>query len=187
MARARPRPWFRTSLLAVEDQWSGGPGLFFSVTRFGFFSRLVPPVSATPGPPLPASVLMVLTPESPYSVIPFSLQQRFHVAPGPAPPGWQGRPVPRWRGAPCQIGTATVWIRNRLLPRDFVAFPLVALFPQSDPAGPPATSALLGHQFLAQYGWRVVLDFSAIRYTTDPATNRRQLAPGCVCGRLELP
>jgi hypothetical protein len=186
MARQRRRAWFRASLLAVEDYWSGGPGLPHPFVRLGLFTRLVPPAAADAGGFSPTTVPTLVTLELPYSVIPQSIQQQYNLAPAPAPQGWQGRPVPRWRGVMCQVGTATVWVRNRLSPTDLAAFPFVALFPQSEPAGPRPTSLLLGQQFFLQYGWQVVYDHAAIQYTLNPITQRREIAPGCVCGRLEL-
>jgi hypothetical protein len=186
MARLRRRPWFRALLLGVEEHWSGGPGLVQTVVRFGLFPNWNPPAPADVGGGLPAVTFSQLAPEIPYSVIPFAVQRMHNLTPANPPPGWQGVPVPRWRGVPCQVSTATAWLRNELPPNDFTAFPFIALFPQSNPPGPRLTSVLLGSQFLTQYGWRVVLDYAALRYATDPVTNRRQLAPGCVCGRLEL-
>jgi hypothetical protein len=174
-------------LLAVEDFWSGGPGSLHSIVRFGMFFNWDLPTDATSGGASPAPTLGLLTPEMAFSIIPLSIQQAFSLSPGNAPPGWKCHPVPRWRGVPSQIGTATAWIRNALPPNDVVAFPFVALFPQSDPPGPRMDFVPLGQQFLTQYGWRVVLAHSAIRYTTDPVTQHRQRAPGCVCGRLDLP
>jgi hypothetical protein len=63
---------------------------------------------------------------------------------------------------------------------------VLALLPETEPSGPRIQYALLGKQFLAQYGFVVGLDYSAIQYAVDPVTNRRQLQPSPGCGRLEL-
>jgi hypothetical protein len=63
-------------------------------------------------------------------------------------PGWSG-PVPDWRGIPCRIGRAEMWLpvegTHLLRP-----FSLLALFPERDPPG-WLPYVLLGAQFLQEY------------------------------------
>jgi hypothetical protein len=128
----------------------------------------------------------ILAPELPYSIIPLSIRERFGIQPASPPPGWQNRPAPRWRGVPCQVGSAPIWMLNELAPGEPVEFKVLALFPESEPTGPRVRQTALGQQFLLQYGFRVTIEHSAIRFDTDPGTGRRELTPSPGCGCLEL-
>jgi hypothetical protein len=67
-----------------------------------------------------------------------------------------------------------------------VDFSLQVLLPDHDPPGPPPEWVILGAQFLTHYNMHVLLDYSAIHYTSDPVSGLRQLDSQARCGHLEF-
>jgi hypothetical protein len=67
-----PAPYFRTSLRAFRDTWSGGPGLPCFFARFGRWARLEALSAPTPSAAPAYNLLTVLALETPYSVLPFT-------------------------------------------------------------------------------------------------------------------
>jgi hypothetical protein len=141
---AAPRPYFRTSLFPAPDDWSGGPGASHSIVRFGPWARWyagADPLQVTVG--TPHQPLLIL--EMPFSVLPFTVRQRLNIACDlSVPPAWQGHPVPRWRGVTCRWGTALLRLEDDRHPEAATDFPVVALLPDRDPAGPLPERTLLG-------------------------------------------
>jgi hypothetical protein len=157
------------------------------VVRFGLWPRWLLPDPAGAARRFARAAIAVVSPELPYSVLPFALRQAFGMAIDlTAPPNWQSRPVPAWRGVPCRIGTAVLQLHNVLpTPRE-LEFTFQALLPDRDPPGPPAQRVLLGSEFLRRFGLRVTLKYLAIRYLIDPATGLRQLDTRTPCGSLSI-
>jgi hypothetical protein len=200
MAR-RNAPYFRTSLRALPDRWTGGPGMSFPIVRFAVWTTwLIAPVDgqqeqdlhAQPSPPPPASLsrpeLALVLPEVAYSVLPFSVRQARRIAYDPQPPlAWQGRPAPYWRGIPTTLGSTWIGLLNEQQAAPaWEPFRILVLLPDRDPAGPRPEFPVLGSDFLLHYRVRVGMDYSAIPFLHDPATGKRRVDPRGRCGWLEI-
>ena len=185
---ARTRPYFRRSLHPFPDAWSGGPGLLCSIVRFGLWAgALVEGGDQPGGSESRTALLALLTPEAPYSVLPFFLQNTSHILTDRSTPAiWQGQPVPRWRGVSCQIGTIQLVLSNEVRGAVDVPFSLQVLLPEADPPGPRPDCLHLGEQFLRHYDLHVLLDYSAIRYVPAAGSGRRQLDSTVRCGSLQM-
>jgi hypothetical protein len=146
-----------------------------------------PPDSSDPLAPFRSVIEAILAPEVPFSVLPRAVHQAFSVRLDPPPSDWQGHPVPRWRGVTCQLGVASVWLRNSRQPHEAMEFRMLVLLPQADPPGPRLHDTVLGQQFLRQYRWRFVQDYSALRFIVPAAGQGQQPDPLAICGYLELP
>ncbi len=184
---ARARPYFRTSLWAFAGSWNGGPGLLCPIAQFGLHGGFPTDVTGQQeGAPRTVQLALV-TPEVPYSVLPFSLREGAHiVCDHTVPNAWQGSPVPRWRGVACQIGTTQLFLPNHARGGEPVPFSLQVLLPDSDPAGPRPECAFLGEQFLTHYDLRLTLDYSAIRYVPSTLPGRKQFDSTVRCGSLRM-
>jgi hypothetical protein len=110
MGKQRAR--FRASVYPRPDHWSGGPGLAWPILRFGPLLSWEPPDTSDAAGPFRSVVEAILAPDVPISVLPPATCQTFGVRLDPPPPDWQGHPVPRWRGVLCQLGVASIWLRN---------------------------------------------------------------------------
>jgi hypothetical protein len=101
---------------------------------------------------------VLLATEEPLSVIVSQIRDGLGLAVTPEP-GWTG-PVPDWRGVPCTIGRARLWlpVEGGLPHRPFS---LLVLLPRHDPPD-VLPYVLLGVQFLLEYEATVTLACSQV-------------------------
>jgi hypothetical protein len=177
----------RAALYPHVDFWVGGPGLSVPVIRFGLWAgwRLSEQATAPAGIDV-ALHLVLLAPEVPYSVLPYSLQAMGILHEPVSDESWQGRPVPRWRGIPCRIGRSLIRLsdqgQNRAL-----ELPILVLLPDHDPPGPRPEVAYLGMEFLLHYGMDVVLRYSSFQYVApETPTSTLPIDRASPAGYLEI-
>jgi hypothetical protein len=124
----------------------------------------------------------------PLAVLPFSVRQQLNIACDlSVPASRQGHPVPRWRGVTCRWGTAVLQLEDDRHPEVRLDFPVLALLPDRDPAGPRPEHSLLGAEFLTHYGFRVTFDYSAVHFLPSVTSRLPVPDPLAPCGTLELP
>ncbi len=183
MARRRQRPLFRSPLYPISDTWVTGPGVTCSILRF----RLMASWSLNEVPERgPVLLPGLLVPELPYSVFPHFLQRAAGLQSlSDVPETWRSRPIPPWRGIPCQIGSVFMRCLNQDAADNPFLFRLLVLLPERDPPGPRPEHVLLGTEFLLHYGLQEVLDYSSIQYLEDPSGGQRSIDPSILCGFLE--
>ncbi len=158
-------PYLRVLLYPVAEQWSGGPGASYPAVRFGLMSGWR--VSGTEAQDAPARSLRVamLIPEMPFSVLPHGVQKAANILwEEDSPDTWRGHPLPLWRGIPCRPGRAYLTLSDERSHQG-VELPVEVLLPERDPPGPVPEVIFLGMRFLSHYGFRVVLDYTALRFT----------------------
>jgi hypothetical protein len=184
--RRRPRSLLQARLYPFLDVWIHGPGLTSSLPRpmlMGSWFVESPQETEDQSPLVRAGVLY---PELPFSIMPRSVQQDLGLSPLATPPlGWQGRPIPTWRGIPCRLGSALFRVINDLDPDDPFLFRVFVLLPDREPPGPHIEHVLLGAEFLAHYGLRVVVDYARLASSTTASGSQRKIDESIPWGVLE--
>jgi hypothetical protein len=182
---ARARSLFSTVVLPFDDQWIAGPGLTSSVVRFGVWVGL--PLANVTDPATQqthATELALIAPEVSYSVLPYTTRQTHGVALNLlSREQWRDRPVPRWRGIPCELGQVEIRLRSDQT-TEWSTFPVLFLLPERAPSGPPELP-VLGCEFLLHYGWQLRVDYRQIQFE-EPGTPSRRIDSSAPCGHLAI-